>query len=168
MILSLYLAGFFFLFASNGANAQENQGVTGAPVAEQGRNALVIDIDARVLNDEQIVIWNEIQRKIGMPGIPVGIRLVGTNIMVAVQFTPFIRQDGNVLVAHVQIWIDVQGSGVSYHTSLQTIPVDFNEPFYFFPLGTSNPSIELLMTVNPYSGITQQEQTPDKVTSTNR
>jgi len=167
MILSICFAGVFF-FLSNDINAQNNQGIETAAMPEHQRYALVIEIDARVLNEDQDIIWNEIQRKIGMPGIPVGIRLVGTNLMVAVQFTPIIRQGGNVLVALVQIWIDTQGNGVSYHVSQQTIPIDFDEPFYFFPLGTSNPSIELLMTVNPYSEISQQEQPPDPAASSNR
>ena len=160
MILSICFASVFFFFTANGINAQTNQDIERT---EQRRNAVVIDIDARVLNEEHDIIWNEIQRKIGMPGIPVGIRLVGTNLMVAVQFTPIIRQDSSTLVALVQIWIDSQGNGVSYHVSQQTIPIDFNEPFYFFPLGTSNPSIELLMTVNPY--IAAQ---PDTVSSSNQ
>jgi len=161
MILSVCLAGVLFFFSTNGIHAQENPGFERTP--EQRRHALVIEIDARVLNEEHDIIWNEIQRKIGMPGIPVGIRLVGANLMVAVQFTPVIRQNINVLVAVVQIWIDSQGDGVSYHVSQQTIPIDFDEPFYFFPLGTSNPSIELLMTVNPY--IAAQ---PDTVSSSNQ
>ena len=167
MIFSVCLASVFF-FLTNDISAQNNQGIGSAIPPEQQRHALIIDIDARVLNEEQDIIWNEIQRKIGMPGIPVGIRLVGTNLMVAVQFTPIIRQGGNVLVALVQIWIDTQGSGVSYHASQQTIPIDFDEPFYFFPLGTANPSIELLMTINPYSEISQQEQSSDAAASSNQ
>jgi len=118
------------------------------------RRALVIDINARVLTNEQDVIWDESQRRIAIPGSPVGIRLVGSNIVVAVQFTPFIRRQGNVLVAQGQIWIEEPGGGVSYYTSIQTIPMDFDEPIYFFPLGTStqlNASIEIMLTVNPYT-----------------
>jgi len=123
---------------------------------ELRRRALVIDIDSRVLTDEDVIIWNQVERKIAIPGSPVGIRMVGSNVVVGVQFTPFIRAQGNVLVAQVQIWIDT-GNGVSYNTSIQTIPIDFNELIYFFPLGASNSSIEMLLTVNPYSDIISQE-----------
>jgi len=140
-----------------GIHAQEQQDSGRTMEQELRRRALVIDIDARVLTDDLDVIWNEIQRKIAIPGSPVGIRLVGSNVVVGVQFTPFIRNQGNLIVAHVQIWIDNPGSGVSYHTSFQTIPMDFNEQIYFFPLGTSNSSIEILLTVNPYSVIAALE-----------
>jgi len=158
MILSICFVSVFCFFSANiQANAQEQRDAGSVMEQELRRRALVIDIDARVLTDDLDVIWNEIQRKIAIPGSTVGIRLVGSNVIVGVQFTPFIRNQGNILIAHVQIWIDNPGSGVSYHTSLQTIPIDFNEQIYFFPLGTSNSSIEILLTVNPYSVITALE-----------
>jgi hypothetical protein len=116
------------------------------------RQALTLDINARVLEDEEI-IWDESHQKVAIPGSPVGIRLVGSNIVVAVQFTPFIRHHGNVMVAQGQIWINDSERGISYYTSIQTIPMEFNEPIYFFPLGTSpqlNSSIEIMLTVNPF------------------
>jgi len=147
---SLCLFGVFFIFsASINIEAQEQQ----ASAVRSG--SLVLNIDARVLDDEQVMIWNEITRKITIPGNPVGIQLVGSNIVVSVLFTPFIRREGgNVLVAQGQIWINDSERGISYHTSIQTIPMDFSEPIYFFPLGTSqqiSSTIEIILTVNPYS-----------------
>jgi hypothetical protein len=136
-------------------------GSTGAASTEMTpelrRRALVLDINARVLN-EQTVIWNESHQKITMPGSPVSIRLIGANVIVAVQFTPFIRRHGSVLVAQGQIWISNPESGAGYYTSIQTIPMEFDEPIVFFPLGTSgqsnssqlSSSIEIILTVNPY------------------
>ncbi|MCL2214897.1 MAG: hypothetical protein FWC06_06765 [Treponema sp.] len=151
MIRSVCLVSVLCIFTSNLQIYAQNQ-QAGGMEQELRRRALVIDIDARVLTDEEKVIWNQVERKIAIPGSPVGIRMVGSNVVVGVQFTPFIRAQGNILVAQVQIWIDT-GDGVSYHTSIQTIPIDFNEPIYFFPLGASNSSIEMLLTVNPYSEI---------------
>lgn len=119
---------------------------------ERRRSALVVNIDARVLEEENTVVWNEIQSQNTIPGRPVGIKLVGSNVVVAVQFTPFIRRSGNVLVAQGQIWIGDEEKGLSYFTYIQTIPMEFDEPLYFFPLGTNQPldsSIELIITVNP-------------------
>jgi hypothetical protein len=122
------------------------------------RRALAMDIDARVLEQEQVVVWNETHRKLAIPGSPVGIKLVGSNVAVAVQFTPFIRRHGqNVLVAQGQVWVEVPDEGIRFHTSIQTIPLEFNEPIYFFPLGSSGetyPSIEIMITVNPYTETT--------------
>jgi len=147
---SLCLFGVFFIFSANiNINAQDQ--LTSAV----RRGALVLNIDARVLDDKQEMVWNEIKQRIAIPGNPVGIQLVGSNIVVSVQFTPFIRlEGGNVLVAQGQIWINDPEQGISYHTSIQTIPMDFNEPIYFFPLGTSqqiSSTIEIILTVNPYN-----------------
>ena len=155
MIRSVCLVSVLCIFTSNLQIYSQNQ-QAGGMEQELRRRALVIDIDSRVLTDEDVIIWNQVERKIAIPGSPVGIRMVGSNVVVGVQFTPFIRAQGNVLVAQVQIWIDT-GNGVSYNTSIQTIPIDFNELIYFFPLGASNSSIEMLLTVNPYSDIISQE-----------
>ncbi|MCL2066229.1 MAG: hypothetical protein FWG99_02040 [Treponema sp.] len=117
--------------------------------------ALSLDISARVLEQEQVVIWNESHRRFTIPGNPVGLKLVGSNLVVAVQFTPFIRmRGGNILVAQGQIWIDVPDEGIRYHTSIQTIPLDFNEPIYFFPLGPvrdlDKAFIEIMLIIKPY------------------
>jgi hypothetical protein len=57
------------------------------------------------------------------------------------------------MVAQGQIWINDSERGISYYTSIQTIPMEINEPIYFFPLGASpqlKSSIEIMLTVNPY------------------
>ena len=93
-------------------------------------------------------------------------KLVGSNLAAAVQFTPFIRPRGeNILVAQGQIWIEVPNEGIRYHTSIQTIPLEFNEPIFFFPLGPqrqeNNAFIEIILTIKQYRGneapVTAQE-----------
>jgi hypothetical protein len=141
-----------FIFATSVCIEAQSQPVGSGMMPEFRRQALVLEINAVALENEEI-IWNDSHQKITIPGTPVGIRLVGSNIIVAVQFTPFIRRNGSVLVAQGQIWIKDPEKGVSYYTSIQTIPIEFNEPIYFFPLGKSselNSSIEIKLTVNPY------------------
>ncbi|MDR1870056.1 MAG: hypothetical protein LBQ82_08735 [Treponema sp.] len=127
------------------------------------RRAVVLDIDARVLEQKNEVVWSETHRKLTIPGNPVGIKLVGSNLVVAVQFTPFISRRGNVLVAQGQIWIDDPEKGMCYYTSIQTIPLVFGEPIYFFPLGPQqiNSSIEIILTVNPNNAPSSAETTSD-------
>ncbi|MDR0323509.1 MAG: hypothetical protein LBI12_03560 [Treponema sp.] len=123
-------------------------------ISENRRQALVLDIESRVLGEEKRVVWTETNRKISLPGVPTGIQLVGSNIVVAVQFTPYVRRDGNVLVAQGQIWVADETGGVTYYTSMQTIPIEYGEPIYFYPLGSSEhltPSIEIMLTVNLYN-----------------
>jgi len=132
-------------------NAQDRGGVPTTAPDFAGR-ALVLDIDARVLEESNIIVWNEKHQKLTIPGNSVGIQLVGANLIVAVQFTPFLRPNANVLVAVVQLWVSDQDRGVSYYTSLQTISIEFDEPVYFFPLGQqlNSSSIEIIITVNQY------------------
>jgi hypothetical protein len=117
--------------------------------------ALILNVDARVL-DNKLVVWNETNSRVTIPGNPVGIKMVGDNLVVSMQFTPFIMRNGQkTLVAQGQIWIDIPNEGINYYTSIQTIPIEFNEPVYFFPLGSTKPtdaSIEIMLTVNPYQG----------------
>ncbi|MDR1837278.1 MAG: hypothetical protein LBQ89_06425 [Treponema sp.] len=135
--------------ANISVNAQNHQsGNTGMI----GRRALVLDITTRVVDKEQVA-WSESSRKVAIPGNPVGVQLVGSNIVVVVQFTPYIRSEGNVLVAQGQIWIAGSDNTVSYYTSIQTIPMELGEQIFFFPLGSSqhlDPSIEIILTVNQY------------------
>jgi len=161
---SLCFVSVFCIFAAGiHINAQEHQASSAGALPRASRRSLVLNINGRVLNQDQEVIWNESHEKITIPGSPVGIQLVGSNIVVAVQFTPFIRRrNGNVLVAQGQIWInDPNRGGVNYYTSIQTIPMEFGEPIYFFPLGESqqlNPSIEIILVVNPYREISPEAE----------
>jgi len=127
------------------------------------RRALLLDISTRVIEGEHNEVWAQSLQKIAIPGNPVSIKMVGSNIVVAVQFTPFIRRGGSVLVAQGQIWINDPEKGMSYYTSIQTIPLEFNEPIYFFPLGAApelGSSIEIIITVKRYneSVITNNEE----------
>lgn len=117
--------------------------------------AVVLDITARVIEQNQTVIWNEAHQKVTIPGRPVGLKLVGANVVVAAQFTPYFRRYGQkLLVAQGQIWMDVPNQGIRYHTSMQVIPMEFHEPIYFFPLGSASPDdqacIEVMLTMKPY------------------
>jgi hypothetical protein len=118
--------------------------------------AIVLDIIARVVERNQEEVWNSADSKVTIPGRPVGLKLVGANIVVIVQFTPYLRRNGpNMLVAQGQIWVNVPDEGIRYQTTLQTIPLEFGEQIYFFPLG-SVPSgdearIEIQLELHPYT-----------------
>jgi hypothetical protein len=116
---------------------------------------VVLEINARVIEQNQTVVWNESHRKITLLGRPVGLKLVGNNVVVAVQFTPYMRRGaGCFLVAQGQIWMDIPEQGIRYHTTMQTIPVEFGEQIYFFPLGTikqeNATGIEVMLSMQPY------------------
>jgi hypothetical protein len=141
------------MLAGAGLNAQE-QGVEDIIPGLKDR-AVILDIDARVVETNQTVVWKEAHQRTTIPGRPVGMKMVGANLAVAVQFTPYIPAKGpKVLVAQVQMWVEVPKQGIRYQTSMQTIPLDFDEPVYFFPLGSAvtedSPRIEIMITLKHY------------------
>jgi hypothetical protein len=116
--------------------------------------ALVLEINARLVEQDETVIWNESHKKTTLPGRPVEIKLVGSNLVVVAQFTPVRRGVQKILVAQGQIWMEIPGQGIRYYTSMQTIPLEFGEPIYFFPLGPQGSEdtarIEVMLTLYPY------------------
>jgi hypothetical protein len=138
---------FFMLFAGTVASAQE-QGIEGL----LKDRAVVLDINAQVVEQNRAVVWKEAHQRVTINGRSVGLRLVGVNVVVVVQFTPYIRAKGqSVLVAQGQVWAEVPNQGIRYQTSIQTIPMEFDEMIYFFPLGSvvteDSPRIEIQITL---------------------
>jgi hypothetical protein len=118
--------------------------------------AVILDIVSRVVEQNQEEVWNSVNSRVTIPGRPVGLRLVGANVVVAVQFTPYFRRKGHsVLVAQGQIWVNVPNEGIRYLTTIQTIPIEFGEPIYFFPLGPADSRgdarIEIRLELRPYT-----------------
>lgn len=132
--------------------------------------AIVMEIAARIVEQNEEVVWNSENMKITIPGRPVRLQLVGTNVIVAVQFTPFFRRRGDsFLVAQGQIWIQTEG-GVTFFTCMETIPMAFGEQIYFFPLGSEgsenteqNAQIEIQLVLHPYQDAADPEgqETPE-------
>jgi hypothetical protein len=120
--------------------------------------AVVLEIISRVVDRNQQIVWNSVNSKVTFPGRPVRINMVGTNVVMTLQFTLFFRPgspgNSNVLVAQGQIWVDVPDEGIRYQTTLQTIPIEVGEPIFFFPLGSPNSPeetrIELQLEIWPY------------------
>jgi hypothetical protein len=149
-----FVGSVFLLAAGSWLGAQESSFAEVLPAFKE--RAVVINITARIIENNRQEIFNAVNSRVTIPGRPVGIKLVGSNVVVAVQFTPFFgRQGKNVLVAQGQIWVEIPGEGMRYHTTLQTIPVEFGERVYFYPLGSvSKPEedrIEIQLELLPYT-----------------
>lgn len=152
------LAGSIFLLAVQATLQAQEQSLEELPGLRE--RAVVLNIVARVVEPDEEEIWNASDSKVTIPGRPVGLKLVGANVVVAVQFTPYLRLNGpNFLVAQGQIWVEVPGQGIHYQTTLQTIPLEFGEQIFFFPLGSvnaqgegRNPYIEIQLELTPYRG----------------
>jgi hypothetical protein len=149
-----FIGGFLLLMAGTTLAAQDS-GLEEILPALKDR-AVVIDMIIRILEDGQEEVWNSVNSKVTIPGRPVGLKMVGANIVIAAQFTPYIKPgEKSFLVAQGQIWIEMPGEGMRYFTSIQTIPLEFGEEVLFFPLGQKQPSddalIEIKLALRPYA-----------------
>jgi hypothetical protein len=88
-------------------------------------------------NGDRGQVWRSESSKYTVPGTPVPFKLVGSNVAIIVQITPFEEGDGKgvTLIAQGQVWVRPQEGGLSYHTTVDTLSVDFGETVLFFPLG---------------------------------
>ena len=84
--------------------------------------------------------WEAESVKYTVPGTPVPFKLVGSNVAIIVQITPFEQDDGRgaTLIAQGQIWVRPPQGGLSYHTTVETLSVEYGETVLFFPLGLDN------------------------------
>jgi hypothetical protein len=151
------------------AARRENPSQRAIPPAFAER-AVTLDIVVRIVEKGSDEVWNQAEQQVTIPGRPVGIKLVGENIVVSARFTPYFNNSGKgVIVAQGQIWIEVPGKGVQYQTTVQTIPLSFGEEVYFFPLGKSSAkenidrdSIEIMVAANPYNDTFGEPPPPDE------
>jgi hypothetical protein len=148
------VSGLLFLAARAVVSAQEPSLEDLLPGLRE--RAVIMEIAARIVEQNQEIVWNSEDSRVTIPGRPVGLKLVGANVIVAVQFTPYFRAEGlNFLVAQGQVWIEVPNKGISYQATTKTIPLEFGEQIYFFPLGSSADSrddarIEIQLVLHPY------------------
>ncbi|MDR2900969.1 MAG: hypothetical protein LBV20_05575 [Treponema sp.] len=147
-LLLLFFAGVTFSYAQEKSSLDEV-----LPGLED--TAVVLYFTARVIESNQEVIWNTSDYKVTISGKPVSLKITGKNIVVVARFTPYINADGNkYLAAQGQVWTDIPHEGVHYYTSIQTIPLEFGEQIFFFPLGSQKSEndirIEIQLELKPY------------------
>jgi len=150
----IYLFSILLLFAVN-INVYAQGEPSPANLAPGLReHAVTIEVESRVLGPGKVVFWSNTNSQVIISGNPMGVQLEGSNVIVSVQFTPFINRDGNVLVAQGHFWIADSNGTVTYYTSVQTIPMILGQKIYYYPLGSAehlNPSIEMVINVTSES-----------------
>ncbi len=143
--------------------ADDTQGMFADLVVD---DAYLLHITARVMKEGETAIWNNASSKLTIPGRAVSVKLVGTNIRVVAQFTPFNQPDNSILLfAQGQVWIHSSETGVvRYISTIKSIPIKLGESAYFFPLGVENtasddnPTIRLEVQVLPYTRSLQKDK----------
>jgi hypothetical protein len=128
-------------------------------------SAIVLHMVTRVLEKGDIEAWNSDTYKVTLPGRPIGLKIVGENVAVFVQFTPYPRRNrSGVLVAHGQIFTETPDGKVQYRTVMQAVPLEYDEQLFFFPLGPGKSDdeahIEIQIEMNRYKSTQVNEFPP--------
>jgi hypothetical protein len=126
--------------------------VSGAAVSGEGprqpgeeffselKQVLSMNIAARVSESGEEAVWRVESSKCTVPGRSVSVKIVGKNIVILADFTPYVDADSSiVLVAQGHVWISPDGGEpLKYLSALKSIPVRMGEKVLFFPLGVKS------------------------------
>jgi hypothetical protein len=122
--------------------------------------ALNINIAATISETGEKAVWNIKSSELTIPGRSVTVKLVGSNVVVIAQLTPYVNADNTVLlVAQGQVWISSPlEDKIKYLTTLKSLPIKLGEKVFFFPLGANVEktsenlyNIALEITIQPYT-----------------
>jgi hypothetical protein len=133
-------------------------------------NALQVTISARVLPSDEKPIWNAESTKLTLPGRSIRVRLDGENVRIYLSCTPYVQDNGEVLLlAQGQVWFATPSDNeVRYSSTFSSIPVSYGEKVLFFPLGISDEearqrgaiNVEVEIKIVPYDSAQQQKPQP--------
>ena len=122
---------------------------------------LSVHITARLLDEDQIIVWDAESSHITNMGKAINIRLVGSGVIIDSYITPFGNLDETlVLVANGEMWFsDQRQEGLRYESFIKSMPVKAGEKVIFFPLGVAVDSqtniytVQLEIEILPYSEV---------------
>ena len=122
---------------------------------------LSVHITARLIDKDQIIVWDAESSHITNVGKAVNIRLVGSGVIIDSYITPFGNLDETlVLVANGEMWFsNSRQEGLRYESFIKSVPVKAGEKVIFFPLGVAVDSqtniytIQLEIEILPYSEV---------------
>lgn len=133
----LWLCAALFFGGFGGPRLAAQTQTPDIPEALKGK-ALTVSINAYVLQNGSTVAWQQQGLRYTVPGTPVAFRLMGSNVVIAIQVTPYENEKGGaILVTQGQVWIKGEGGEISYRTTLESVLVRYGEKVLFFPLGRS-------------------------------
>ncbi len=129
-------------------------------------NALEVRFYVRLLPaEDDKPSWNVESKKLTIPGRSVNVRLDGDNVVVLLEVTPYVKDNGEVLLlAKGQVWFtEPPEKTARYMSAYYNIPLAYGEKALFFPLGFSDQqgsedhlNLELEIVIVPYQ---QEAQT---------
>ncbi len=132
-----------FAFAVANVQAQEAAADPADALQQLLSTAMTVSISARIVppdSQADTPIWNAESTKLTIPGRSIRVRLEGDNVRIYLVCTPYVQEDGEVLLlAQGQVWFSTPTEKESrVSNSFYTIPVTYGTPVFFYPLGVSD------------------------------
>ena len=159
-----------FSFAQAQAQAQSQEEFQEA-LKSLLSNALQINISVRLVSADETPVWNMESSKLTIPGRSVAVRLDGDNIRIFLNCTPYVQENGTMLLlAQGQVWLSSPpDSSVKSVSTFYNIPVSLGEKVIFFPLGVPSNvakkdvfNIELEIQIVPYQEPSEPQAAPEE------
>ena len=138
----------------SGVQRAEPGSLEAIPLSIRGE-ALAVSVKAMVSHQDNQEPWQATERKYTVPGTPVSIKMMGSDVAVVVSLTPYRTKDGSLfMIAQGQVWFrDAEGT-VRYRSTVDTVGVHFGEKLLFYPFGVyadGKAPLRIELVVDPYN-----------------
>jgi hypothetical protein len=161
----LFAAGFTLAIGAQNLGDQVYETQSGVQRAEPGSieaiplsirgEALAVSVRAMVSHPENKEPWQASERKYTVPGTPVSIKMMGSDVAVVVSMTPYRTKDGSLfMIAQGQVWFRDSDGIVRYRSTVDTVGVNFGEKLLFYPFGVyanGEAPLRIELMVDPYN-----------------
>jgi nitrogen-specific signal transduction histidine kinase len=103
------------------------------------KEILQINIRAKVLSNNEQLLWEAKKQAFTVPGLEVEVRIPSENLVVLAYFTPVRLNDGRILLqVHAEVWapnVPRETGKARYTTTINYIPAGLGDKIRFYPLG---------------------------------
>lgn len=139
--------------AQSGTQRAEPGSIEAIPLSIRGE-ALAVSVRAMVSHPDTKEPWQASERKYTVPGTPVSIKMMGSDVAVAISMTPYRTKDGKLfMIAQGQVWFRDADGTVRYRSTVDTVGVNFGEKLLFYPFGVyanGEAPLRIELVVDPY------------------
>jgi hypothetical protein len=138
----------------SGTQRAEPGSLESIPLSIRGE-ALAVSVRAVVSHQDNQEPWQATERKYTVPGTPVSIKMMGSEVAVVVSLTPYRTKEGNLfMIAQGQVWFRDADGTVRYRSTVDTVGVNFGEKLLFYPFGVyadGKAPLRIELVVDPYN-----------------